>query len=82
MKIEHFDSVTILSHLLGGLINSDLSACNEEDREYVKIMAERYPFDRFAIDWKFDSETEFAKCDISGIYGGCVRVEVYSISYN
>ena len=76
MNIKHIDTLTIVSAYLPALINDDYSGLSDLDCEIVEVYAKSLP--NYAILDTKDRETEFAICDLCGMWGDCVQVDVYA----
>ena len=76
MNIEHIDTVTIVSAYLPALINDDYSGLSDIDCDIVKAYAESLP--AYAILDTKGREPDFAMCDLCGMYGDCIAVDVYA----
>lgn len=77
MKLEHWDTIMVLSHFAPGYVNGDMSGYEDSDIPHVDSMSRKYPFNEYVLEWKFDDGTEFTKCHISKMYGDCVAVDVF-----
>jgi len=74
MKIELLDTTTILQHFAVPIEYGDVTCLSDEEETKLKHWLVAYPHATF--EW--GEESEFARCEITGLMGNCVEVKIYA----
>jgi hypothetical protein len=73
MKAELLETATILQHFVSPIEYGDMTGLTDHEEAQVNRWLGAYPNATF--EW--GDESEFARCDITGLMGNCVEVKVY-----
>lgn len=76
MKTDY--KVTIGQHFLCALVNNDYSGMTEEDAEQLNDFLKRNNYGHVICPFDIP-ESDFRRCEISGLKDNCVDVEFYII---
>jgi hypothetical protein len=88
MKAQFIDTFRVAAPYAAALNNDDFTALSSDERKMLNDFVQEsvsYMFREFgefeAITWTLpiqQSETFFARCDISGMYADCLEVRLYT----
>lgn len=74
MALKYQDTVQINEHFLPFLINCDSDNLPKADRDAVNEWLENLPQNS---DFAYETETAFARCEITGQMANCVELSIY-----
>ena len=73
--ISEYDKVTICSVFVCAIEYGDYSALSDKDVEQLEIFLESMPEGHKTFS--YSENTEFAKCEVTGLMADCIETTIY-----
>jgi len=76
MNLELLETATVGQHFASPIEYGDMTGLTDHEEAQVNRWLSAYPNATF----KWGEESEFARCEITGLMSNCVEVEIYVLN--